>query len=276
MKFQKVTKWLLVVNIILFFVHSTSAVIPSPSIEIKPTNGSVGSSVSVKGTGFSMDAEVRIYWEDKLLASTETSSNGEFSASIKVPQAPCGYYKIKAVDEVQYNAYATFRVTPKITKISTTKGAPGTVVNISGNGFSASSEVDLRFVDPFNETWILSEKRVYANESGVIQAGFEIPQVSAGEYRIFAIDSKTGLKTEYSKFTVVEPKATPTPKTTQPQDQTNKTNQTNQTNQTTKPTTTPKATPKTPVTYSPRSTPGFELLLALAGISTALLVSRKR
>ncbi|MEM4508485.1 MAG: IPT/TIG domain-containing protein [Archaeoglobaceae archaeon] len=269
MKFEKIPRWFLIAGITLFICFPIGAIIQSPWIEIKPVSGTVGSSVSIKGEGFSMDSEIRIYWEDKLLATSKTSSKGSFSASISVPQVPCGYYKITAVDEVKYNAYATFRVTPKITKISTTKGVPGTIVTISGNGFSANSDVDIRFVDPFNETWILSQMRIQSNNSGVIQVNFEIPQVSAGDYRILAIDLKTGLKTDYTKFTVEAPKttATPTPATTQPQDQ-NKTNQT-------KPTTTPKTTPKTPVTYSPKSTPGFEALIAIGGIATAILVSRR-
>jgi len=270
MKSLRAYKWLVVSSItIAIAIYSVSAVIPSPHIEIKPTNGTVGSSVSIKGEGFSINSEVRIYWEDKLRTTAKTSSEGEFSASVKVPEVPCGYYKITAIDEVKYNAYATFRVTPQITKISTTKGSPGTVISITGNGFSANSDVEIRFIDPFNETWILSQKRVQSNETGVIQISFEIPQVLEGDYRIFAIDSKCGLKTDYSKFTVVAPKSTPTPTTTLPEGQNNKTNQT------VKPTTTPKTTPKTPVTYSPKTTPGFELAIALAGIAVALIVSRK-
>ncbi len=266
----RVLKFLLVAGIAVFFIQPISAVISSPSIEINPVNGSVGSSVSIKGKGFSIESEVRIYWENKLMATSKTDSKGSFSASLTVPQVPCGYYKISAVDEVKYNAYSTFRVTPKITKISKTSGPPGTVVSISGNGFSANSDVDIMFVDPFNETWILSQKRVRSNDTGVIQTNFEIPQTSGGEYRIFALDSKTGLKTEYSKFTVTVPKTTPVPTTTTPNEQNNKTNQT------TKPTTTtPKVTPKTPVTPSPKSTPGFEFLLAVGGIAAASLVSRR-
>jgi len=267
----RVLKLFVLACIAVSVIHTISAVIPSPSIEISPVNGSVGTSVSIKGKSFSMDSEVRIYWEgiDKIMKSSKTDSKGSFSASITVPQVPCGYYKIKAVDEVGFNAYSIFRVTPKITKISATKGPPGGVITISGNGFSANSDVDIVFLDPFNETWIISEKRVKSNETGVIQVSFEIPQTSAGEYRIFALDSKTGLKTEYFRFIVTAPENTPTPTATTPKEQ-------NKTNQTTKPaTTTPKVTPKTPATFSPRSTPGFELLLSVGGIVLAHLIWRR-
>ncbi|NHW22962.1 MAG: hypothetical protein HA489_01715 [Archaeoglobales archaeon] len=273
MKFVKVLKLLLVASIAVFVIQSVSAVIPSPSIEIDPVNGNVGSSVSIKGKDFSIESEVRIFWEgkDKIMASTKTDSKGSFSASITVPQVPCGYYRIKAIDEVGFNAYSTFRVTPKITKISATKGSPGTVITISGNGFSADSDVEIRFLDPFNETWIISQKLIRSNDTGVIQANFEIPQTSEGEYRIYAVDSKTGLKTEYFKFTVTAPKTTPVPTTTTSNEQSNKTNQT------TKPTTTAsRVTPKTPVTFSPKSTPGFEFLLGVGGIAAAFLMSRRR
>ena len=267
----KILKLLLVAGIAVFVIQSISAVIPSPSIQINPVSGSVGTSVGVRGTGFSINSEVRIYWEDKLVSTSKTDSDGRFSASVGVPEVPCGYYRITAVDEVKYNAYSTFRVTPKITKISTTQGSPGTVVSISGNGFSANSDVDIRFVDPFNWTWIISQKRVRSNDAGVIQANFEIPQTSEGEYRIYALDSKTGLETEYFKFTVTVPKTTPAPTKTVSNEQSNKTNQSAGSA-----TTTPKVTPKTPVTFSPKSTPGFEFLLAVGGIAAAFLISRRR
>lgn len=244
-----------------------SAQLPSPSILINPVSGPVGTSISVKGTNFLLNSEVRVFWENTLAGSGKTDSKGSFSVSIKVPEVPCGYYKITAVDEVKNNAYTTFRVTPKITKISSSQGAPGSFVNITGNGFSANSQVEVRFVDLFNETQNLAVKKVEADEKGLIQVELQIPNVSPGEYKIYALDAKTGLKTDYSKFTVVLPKTTPTPTTTPTVDK----NQTNQTSTT--PPTTPK---KTPTAYTPRATPGFEALIAIGGVATALLILRSK
>ncbi|MCX8172355.1 MAG: hypothetical protein N3D09_01920 [Archaeoglobaceae archaeon] len=264
---------ILIVSLILFSICSATAVIPSPSIEIHPVNGTVGSSISIKGRGFSIDSEIRIYFENEVIMTSKTDSRGSFSISIKVPQLPGGYYKIMVIDEMKYNAYAIFKIVPSIT-VSPAKGTPGTNVKISGYGFLANSGVEIRFIDPFNETEILSRERVLSNDSGVIQVSFEIPQVSAGEYRIFAVDSKAGLRTDYHKFTVDAPKITPTPKTTPLQNDKNETSQKNQTNQTTKPITTPRTPPRTPVT-TPTSTPGFELMIALSAIAIALLISKR-
>ncbi|MDI9611298.1 MAG: hypothetical protein QFX36_08220 [Archaeoglobales archaeon] len=257
---------LVVFLMLLALAIPSNAQIPSPSIRIDPVEGPVGTSVSVRGTNFLLGSEVRIFWEDKVMSSAKTDSRGSFSASIKVPEVPCGYYKITAMDEVKNNAYSTFRVTPKLTKLSTSKGVPGSVVNITGNGFSANSQVEVRLIDLFNETQNLAIKSIQANEKGVIQVEFEIPNVPAGEYKIYALDSKTGLKTEYTKFTVELPKTTPPPTTSPPTK-----NQTEQTNKT--PVTTPQKT--TPPPYTPKRTPGFDVMIALGGIATALLISRR-
>lgn len=257
--------------LLLIFSLTITAVaqLPSPSILISPVEGAVGTSISVRGSNFLLNSEIRVYWEDKLVASGKADSKGSFSVSVKVPEVPCGYYSITAIDEVRNNAYTSFRVIPKITKLSPSKGAPDSLVNVTGNGFSANSQVEVRFIDPFNETWIIAVSKVEANEKGVIQAQLKIPRVNAGEYKIYALDARTGLKTEELKFTVEEPKpTTPKPTTTPVQSETGNTNKTNQT---TKPTT----QQKTPVTYTPKSTPGFELLIAIGGVATTLFVLRK-
>lgn len=245
----------------------SNAQIPSPSIRIDPVEGPVGTSVSVRGAYFLLNSEVKVFFEDKVRGSGKTDSKGNFSISITVPEVPCGYYKIMAMDEVRNNAYTTFRVTPKLTKLSTSVGVPGSTVNITGNGFSANWQVEVRFIDLFNETQNLVVKRTQANENGVIQVELEIPNVPPGEYKIYAVDSKTGLKTEYSKFTVELPKTTPTPTTT-PLEKT----QTNQTVKTPTPTTPQKTTPPP---STPKRTPGFEALIAFGSIATAVLISRR-
>ncbi len=255
--------------LLLLALSLVSAQIPSPSILINPVEGPVGSSVSVRGTNFLMNSEVRVFWEDKHMGSGKTDSKGSFSVSIKVPEVPCGYYKIMAIDEVKNNAYTTFRVIPKSLKLSATQSIPGSSISISGSGFSANSEVEVRLVDPFSEMRNLAVKRVLANESGVINVHFEIPDVPPGEYKIYALDAKTGLKTDQYKFTVQIPKTTPPPATTTPEQ-----NQQNQTDKE-KPKTTP-TTPNTPVTYTPRKTPGFEIAIAIVAIAAALSILRRR
>ncbi|MCS7130080.1 MAG: PGF-CTERM sorting domain-containing protein [Archaeoglobaceae archaeon] len=253
----------------LILAITVNAQIVSPTIRIDPVEGPVGTSVSVRGSNFLLNSEVRVIWEDQVLGTGKADSGGNFWISVRVPEVPGGYYKIIAIDEVKNNAYSTFRVTPKITKFSISRGAPGSMVSISGNGFSANFQVEVRLVDPFSETQNLGVKRIQANENGVIQVEFEIPNVPPGDYRIYALDSKTGLKTEFFKFTVEPPKTTPVQTTPTPVQ-----NQTTQTDKTTE-TTPVKTTPKTPVTYTPRKTPGFEVLVALGGIATALLISRR-
>ncbi|MEM1578095.1 MAG: hypothetical protein QXN34_02025 [Archaeoglobaceae archaeon] len=239
----------------------------SPKISIDPVSGSVGTSIRVSGAGFAFNSEVKVYWEEKIVATAKTNEEGSFSTSFTAPEAPCGYYKITAIDEKKYNAYTSFRIMPKITKLSVTKAPPGSSVNISGNGFTKESEVVVYFIDPFNESIVIAQEKVLANSNGVIQLQFGVPDVLPGDYRIYAIDSRTGLKTEFQKFRVEELKTTPTP--------TSSKEESKEETKDKKPTPTSPVKTITPAPYAPKSTPGFEVISAILGIAMLLLLGRR-
>lgn len=263
---QVLCKLLVLITLLLIPVNGQPQPFLSPVISIKPASGSVGTSISVSGDGFAFNSEVKVYWEEKIVATSKTNEKGSFSASFIAPQAPCGYYKIIAIDEKKYNAYTSFRIIPKITKLSLTKASPGSVVEITGNGFTKESEVVVYFIDPFNESNVITEKKVLANSSGVIQLHFEVPKVSPGDYRLYAVDSRTGLKTEFTKFIVEELKTTPTSSKQEGQDE-------GKDKKTTPPTSPVRTT--TPAPYTPKSTPGFEVISAILGIAMLLLFGRR-
>lgn len=247
-------------------------------VRISPLEGNVGDSIKVTGGYFTPDSNIGIYFDDKIIGITKSDLKGSFSVRVEVPEAPCGDHKVMVVDEVKNNAYTEFNLTPKLTKFSSKEGEPGTLITIAGKGFSANSEVELMLVNLFEIPGmvykeILVKKTAKTNEKGTFEVKFEVPKISPGYYFIYAKDPICGVETDYTKFEVLEPKATPTP--------------------TPPPTTpferelTPTPTPsivkevvkqiitseKTPV--SKRSIPGFELALALAGVATALLISRR-
>ncbi|MEM0215674.1 MAG: hypothetical protein QW384_06800, partial [Archaeoglobaceae archaeon] len=104
---------------------------------------------------------------------------------------------------------------------------------------------------------------------------FEIPEVHPGYYLIYAYDPDCGIETGYTNFEVLEPKSTPTPtptpktpKTTPVQNELAQPSEAGET--------APQTTPKTPTTKTTKSTPGFEALIAIGGIATAILVSIRR
>ncbi|MCS7144531.1 MAG: IPT/TIG domain-containing protein [Archaeoglobaceae archaeon] len=247
-------------------------------IIINPSEGEVGTEFWVRGGSFVPNSKVAIIFENINIGITTADLRGNILLKLEVPEISCGYHRVMAVDEVKNNAYTFFNVTPKITRLSSTEGRPGSVITITGKGFSANSEVKVRFVNLFEITGflqeeIIKEETVRTNEKGTFEIKFKIPDVIWGYYLIYAYDSKCGVGTKYTKFEVLEAKTTPTPKPTVVKTPTTGKNELAEESESGL--VTPPKTPKSTPAKTQKSTPGFELLLALAGISTALLVLRK-
>lgn len=273
-------KWIPLLLILFLSVQVSGA---SGWIKLNPTEGSVGTSCRVTGGGFTPDANLGIFFGDKIVAIAKTNLRGDFSVNLEIPEAPCGHHKIMAVDEVKRNAYAVFNVTPKITKLSTKSAQAGSSITITGKGFSANSEVELRLANLFDVTEItleeiLAKKIVKTNEKGTFEDKFEIPVVSSGYYLIYAYDPKCGVETDYSKIEILEPKKTPVPTTTPIVTPVHKEISNSEEKSTITPQTTPppQTPPKTPISKPSRSIPGFEVLICLGGMAIALLVLRGR
>jgi hypothetical protein len=82
-----------------------------PSIQISPSSGSVGTTVSVRGSGIP-SPQVEVTFDDMFLGFA-TVSNGDFSFTLDVPDAAPGLHQIKAVDPLSGPiATANFQVLP--------------------------------------------------------------------------------------------------------------------------------------------------------------------
>lgn len=260
-------KMLLVSLLLTFAVSISQAITSSPTISIKPVEGTVGSSISVSGNYFQPESKILIYFDNEVRGESKSDRNGRFSASISVPQVPGGEYRVMAMDEIKLNAYSVFKVLPKITKLSTNKAQIHEQVTLTGNGFSSNGEVRVYLMnatDAFKAHVLVA--KVFANESGIVDSQFTIPEVEGGKYKIYAIDVKRNEKTADLDFTIVLPPTPATPSGTQ---------------------TTPKGTPsptpgttpvKTPApTPTPtKSAPGFEAIFAIAGLIAIAYLMRKR
>jgi hypothetical protein len=78
---------------------------PAPAtISIEPKSGSVGTKVSVNGSGFARNLPVTVKFDDTPIATAPTDVNGSFVAVFNAPTAEPGTHKIKALDD--YGAYA--------------------------------------------------------------------------------------------------------------------------------------------------------------------------
>jgi len=88
----------------------------STTIVLTPSEGKVGTEVTVQGFGFSPNSVVVVWFvtddEQIMVNTTTTDSNGEFVATFNVPDVPSGCYMVRAMDEYGVEAEQSFGVVP--------------------------------------------------------------------------------------------------------------------------------------------------------------------
>ncbi len=123
--------------------------VTTPTTTERPTQGPVGATVTVAGTGFSVSSVVGLVFDGVTISSCTngsltTSGTGTFTCAFKVPSGTSGTWVI-ATDVGGQRATGQFWVkTPKIT-VSPTQGPVGATATVFGTGFSVSSTVGLIF-----------------------------------------------------------------------------------------------------------------------------------
>jgi len=161
---------------------------PSPSISVSPTQGPPGTSISVSGTNFPQNQSVTITFNGTSVGSASTGS-GSWSQSFTVPASPSGTRTIEAG-----GATSTFTVTPEAS-LSTTSGAVGSQITVTGEGFSASEAVTIRFG---NE----DAASATADSNGSFSTTFAVPAIAAGTYTVSVGSASTVSFRVTSSFTV--------------------------------------------------------------------------
>ena len=154
-----------------------------PEISLSTRSGSVGSKLVLDGKGFYASKVVTVYYDTKILGTLTASFTGEFSYSFNVPGSTAGTHTIKASNAEDHSASGKFEVIPRIT-INPVTGAVGSILEVSGNGFAAKSDVSVFF--QYDEV-------AYARttESGTFpMASFNVPSVPPGTYDVIVKDER--------------------------------------------------------------------------------------
>jgi hypothetical protein len=156
--------------------------VTTPSISLSPTNGPIGTTVTVSGSNFVPSSTIVVRFgpsQVQTTPATVTASNvGSFSASFTVPSYSAGNYVVSATDNSINNntASAPFTLTPTIT-ISPTSGIVGTTVTVSGSNFAPSSTITITYNGMAQST---SPSTVTSNNTGSFTATFSVPVTSNG------------------------------------------------------------------------------------------------
>lgn len=161
-----------------------------PSISINPSSGIVGTTITVKGTGFqTLEENIIVTFDGATIKSTITAnSNGTWETTITVPAATAGSHVIDASgNNTTADAIAnkTVTVSPSIS-ITPTFGSVGTQVTISGSGFAAS-EGSISFT--YDGTVIKSN--ISAGATGSWSSSFTVPHSTTGNHTVDASGAST-------------------------------------------------------------------------------------
>ncbi|MBI4738608.1 hypothetical protein HY772_03460, partial [Candidatus Woesearchaeota archaeon] len=129
---------------------SNTVVILPNIISVAPAIGTVGSSVTVRGNGYSPSGQVRLeFGTTGTITTTTAANNGSWTAMFTVDTQGYGTTSITAWDNVggMSAATSTYRILPNIINVQPKSGTVGSSVLVSGNGYTNSNEVRLTFGD---------------------------------------------------------------------------------------------------------------------------------
>jgi hypothetical protein len=159
------------------------AVCGGPSIELSPGSGVPGTEVTVTGQYFAAGVLVDIYYDGNLIATDRTSSKGDFTVMITIPEGCQGHHQVFV--QGKYASVDTyFAVKPGVT-VSPDDGPVGTNVIVKGQGF-AKEEEDIELMYYLNDNYETVERRITANATGSWERSFPIPPSTRGEHKIDA------------------------------------------------------------------------------------------
>lgn len=186
MEKEKILSILLVLAMItLAFLHFSNAA--PEEITLSQYSGTVGTKVTIHGTGFAVNSTVNILWDfSNLLNTTETDSTGNFTTTFYVPEATNGEHTVTALDEKGNIASTTFTVVASIT-LTPNRGVVDSTFDINGTGFSRNSWVriywDSDYVDQVRTD----------NVGTFILNDVNVPESTYGKHTVTAIDSNLNI-----------------------------------------------------------------------------------
>ena len=118
-------------------------------INVEPTSGAVGASLTVTGSGFqSNEDDIEILFDgDSIKSGFDAGSDGAFEVTVQIPAAAMGTHEIDAEGEDTDSSdieNVEFEVEPSLT-MEPTSGNVGTEIEVSGHGLPASTSVTVTY-----------------------------------------------------------------------------------------------------------------------------------
>jgi hypothetical protein len=170
-----------------------------PVVLINKSAAGPGELLAMTGSGFGYRSLVDITLGTYPVTTVRTNDTGNFEVIFNIPAVNPGIFDIKALDDLSNQAKVRFTVTASV-GISHTSGAVGSIITISGSGFTAGKPVNVVYDD-------VTVATVTADNFGRFVISFDIPVSTSGDHLIAVSD---GTFAEYYNF-VVESEAPAVP-----------------------------------------------------------------
>jgi hypothetical protein len=179
--------------------YDSVSISTSQSITVNPNSGATKTTVTVSGNGFAANKNIAITFKGTPVTTSPTTvtsdANGNFTATITVPEYASGAYEISVSDGTS-NGKATFTIST-LAKLGQTSGAIGSSVPVSGNGFKAGSAVTIKYDTAGIAT-------VTADSSGAFSTNFKVPPSLAGAHKINITDGVNSVDLTFTATAVAQ------------------------------------------------------------------------
>jgi hypothetical protein len=205
-------------------------ILESAEVSVDPEYGPQGSRIAIEGSNFPNDKGEDVIvelWDAEPditgpvagwvadMDEFETSSDGTWSGTVRVPTQPDDEYWIVAywegaADEYNILAYTEFRVGTILVLLSDDEGPTGMEVALTGSGFTENGEWNATFGDMD----LFATDDVTANGLLEFDGGtpeFLVPQVDPGTYDIVVLDLDSDIQVvvEFTVTATTEADITP-------------------------------------------------------------------
>ncbi|MEE8389695.1 MAG: hypothetical protein V3S14_02715 [Anaerolineae bacterium] len=179
--------------------------VTQPTIEISPSSGSLGDTVTVTGAGWVPGSLglVTITFNATTQAVTTPDADGAFTAQFQIPSTAVSGQLVDASDGFGNNAAdKSFLISAASISIDPATGPPGTSVTVTGVGFLPTSAVTTLTIGGGN---VLPTTPVITSALGGFNTTFTVPGLGSGAQTVSATVVST---TATSFFTITAAEAT--------------------------------------------------------------------
>lgn len=164
-----------------------------PSISLDTKKGTVGSSISVQGSGFdARETNIKIFLDGNEVATgIEANSNGGWLHTLKIPPTSRGNHPITAsgsTTPLSELKEQIFNITPNLS-LNPNSGWVGRVTSVAGTGFNAAeTNITILYDD------VVAKTGITADLTGSWQSSFSVPASARGPHKVDARGATTLLE----------------------------------------------------------------------------------